>query len=405
MPLDIFSTTTVTTWVSSHPIASVFITLYLLSMLWNVYCLFLKPKPNRDDVEIISVPPSAGKDDGQPAKKFQIRRTRSNGDPKTPVLVFESQLGLTLESWSYTQSRLDGLFGTLSYNHLGYGRSSDPFIGSTAPRDAEVLAKDLFDLLNVLGLIPHADDDEDVPSIILVGHSFGGLTVRAFQAIYNPPNLLGMILLDTPHPQMPTDFPLLQEFLNTRLPRVFNTASSIADLGFLRILSYMGVSMIQPTETMQQLLDPRELNELKEGVLEGRTLRIVGREIAGLCKSMEFVSKRNPLTVAQKSKGKGKDVWKDGDIAVVVVTVQNVEKPMVDVGLPYDQWKDKWHGYQRNLTSLNRNVAIMETKKAFLMDDQSDHMSLCVSGKVLEAVSIIVTAHNIKIKVDNPDDT
>jgi hypothetical protein len=66
------------------------------------------------------------------------------------------------------------------------------------------LARDLYDLLRFVGLLPKSvketndgsgvaagdafggkveGDDDGVPPIILVGHSFGGLTIRAFQVL------------------------------------------------------------------------------------------------------------------------------------------------------------------------------------------------------------------------------
>jgi hypothetical protein len=108
---------------------------------------------------------------------------------------------------------------------------------------------------------------------------------------------------------------------------------------------FFGVSMVQLKGGMKEILGKDEVRGLMEASVDGRTLRVVGLEMQGVVKSLEYLKQvENPekgkATDKWKGKGKASGKWRDGELGVVVVTVDNVEKPMVDVGIPYEEWKE-----------------------------------------------------------------
>jgi len=97
-----------------------------------------------------------------------------------PVVVLESGYGLPSAYWSDLQARLSPR-RSCAYDRAGLGRS-DP-----RPRDAETTPTDeLRALLRRAGV---------APPYVLVGHSYGGLLVRAFEAQYRG-TVRAVVLLD-----------------------------------------------------------------------------------------------------------------------------------------------------------------------------------------------------------------
>jgi len=107
----------------------------------------------------------------------------SNADDYTVVL--ESGAGGTTSSWIRVQDAVSEFARACSYDRGGIGWS-DP---SPEPRDALSIAMELHDLLGRGGV--HGQ-------LIMVGHSTGGVYVRAFQRLH-PERVAGLVLLDASH--------------------------------------------------------------------------------------------------------------------------------------------------------------------------------------------------------------
>ncbi len=99
-----------------------------------------------------------------------------------PAVVFESGIAASSLSWAYVQTELAQSLRTISYDRAGLGWSKLP----RTPYALELLVRHLEDVL--------AKTRIDGP-YILVGHSFGGLLVRAFAAAH-PQNVKGLVLVD-----------------------------------------------------------------------------------------------------------------------------------------------------------------------------------------------------------------
>jgi pimeloyl-ACP methyl ester carboxylesterase len=99
-----------------------------------------------------------------------------------PTVVFESGIAATSQNWLRVQESVAGYTRAVSYDRGGLGWSS----ATPAERTPTNIARELREMLQLAG-IPGP--------YVLVGHSFGGLVVRQFAALY-PGDVVGMVLVD-----------------------------------------------------------------------------------------------------------------------------------------------------------------------------------------------------------------
>ncbi len=104
---------------------------------------------------------------------------RATGEP---LVVLESGSGLGGAGWGLVQPEVSAFARTCSWDRAGYAWS-DP---GPAPRDSQHIATELHTLLTAAG--------ERGP-YVLVGHSYGGHTVRVY-ASQHPDQVVGMVLVD-----------------------------------------------------------------------------------------------------------------------------------------------------------------------------------------------------------------
>lgn len=104
----------------------------------------------------------------------------------TPTVIFESGLGGTSLDWTKVQPAVSEFTRACSYDRAGYGWSEP----GPLPRHAFRIAAELDKLLV---------DASEPPPYVLVGHSFGGLAIRAFAARKLRGAVVGMVLVDAAH--------------------------------------------------------------------------------------------------------------------------------------------------------------------------------------------------------------
>lgn len=104
-----------------------------------------------------------------------------------PVVVFEAGIAASSVSWSLVQPEVAKFARACSYDRAGLAWS-DP-----GPRARSIpgFVADLRRLLDGAGV---------GPPYVLVGHSFGGLIIRAFARAY-PGDVAGLVFVDTLHPE------------------------------------------------------------------------------------------------------------------------------------------------------------------------------------------------------------
>lgn len=100
-----------------------------------------------------------------------------------PVIVLEAGFGSPIESWNPIFDALAQLAPVIAYDRFGLGQSGADPKTPTLTRNVETL----HDVLNELAKPPY----------VLVGHSFGGVIIRGFSAIYSS-ETAGLVYLDAP---------------------------------------------------------------------------------------------------------------------------------------------------------------------------------------------------------------
>ena len=103
----------------------------------------------------------------------------------SPTVVLESGIAASSVSWTAVHAALASHTTVCSYDRAGFGWSEP----NARPRTPAELADELHELLVRAGL---------APPFVLVGHSFGGLIVRAFATRY-PRETVGLVLVDALH--------------------------------------------------------------------------------------------------------------------------------------------------------------------------------------------------------------
>jgi hypothetical protein len=103
-----------------------------------------------------------------------------------PTVILESGLANRSADWDIVQPQIAGATRVCSYDRAGIGWSD----GGREPRGPSRIATELHNLLQTA----------NVPApYVLAGHSFGGLHMRMFAALY-PEQVVGMVLVDSSHP-------------------------------------------------------------------------------------------------------------------------------------------------------------------------------------------------------------
>ena len=141
------------------------------------------------------------------------------------TVILEAGLMSTVLSWSGLREQLVKSYRVVAYDRAGLGWSD---LGPM-PRSADRLAAELRELLRTAGI---------EPPYILVGHSFGGLTVPAYAAAY-PADTLGMVLVD---PVAPAEWlpPSDRDAKNARIgAKVCRRAALLSKFGIIRFVAFL----------------------------------------------------------------------------------------------------------------------------------------------------------------------
>jgi pimeloyl-ACP methyl ester carboxylesterase len=142
-----------------------------------------------------------------------------------PTVVLEAGLMSTVLSWDNLQRELAKSYRVVSYDRAGLGWSD---LGPM-PRTSDRIVEELYTLLHRAGASP---------PYILVGHSFGGLTVPLFAARF-PEETAGMVLVDPVAPKE-WDPPSEHDRRLTRIgAAVCRRAAFLSRIGLLRFVSFL----------------------------------------------------------------------------------------------------------------------------------------------------------------------
>jgi pimeloyl-ACP methyl ester carboxylesterase len=141
-------------------------------------------------------------------------------DLGTATVVLEGGLGFPSVEWAWVRPKVAHFARVVAYDRAGVAWSEP----GPKPRDGHRIAEELHAALHAAGI---------EGSYVLVGHSFGGLFVRAFAELY-PEEVTGMILVDSSHPDQLQRSPL-QRRAQPRLESMIKVAPLLARLGVIRL--------------------------------------------------------------------------------------------------------------------------------------------------------------------------
>lgn len=141
----------------------------------------------------------------------------TNGNP---TVLLETLSGGAAVYWGWVQPQVAQVTRVCSYDRAGRGWS-DPI---AAPHDLNQTVDDLSMLLKNAGI---------TGPYVLVGHSIGGLYVRAFAARH-PVEVAGMVLLDSSHPDEYIRHPEMLEANRTEMSLMY-ALPLVARLGLARL--------------------------------------------------------------------------------------------------------------------------------------------------------------------------
>jgi pimeloyl-ACP methyl ester carboxylesterase len=100
----------------------------------------------------------------------------------SPTVVFESGLGVPISNWGFVQPVIAQKTRACAYDRAGLGFSD----AANRASDSKNIVDDLHRLLVAAAI---------QPPYVLVGHSYGGMTVRLYADTY-PSEVVGMVLVD-----------------------------------------------------------------------------------------------------------------------------------------------------------------------------------------------------------------
>jgi pimeloyl-ACP methyl ester carboxylesterase len=158
-------------------------------------------------------------------------------EPGGPTVLLDAGMVSFSSNWAWVQLEVAKVARVVAYDRAGLGWS-DP---GSRPRNAGHSASELHAALGKLGI---------AGPYVLAGHSYGGLAVRAFAALYRD-EVAGMVLVDGSHPDQWVRFGV-----SSKLVGVGNKVSGLlARFGVFRIFN-------EEYKLLANGLPPRQYAEL-----------------------------------------------------------------------------------------------------------------------------------------------
>jgi pimeloyl-ACP methyl ester carboxylesterase len=156
----------------------------------------------------------------------------------SPTVILEAGLAGASAIWGWVQPEVARSTRVCAYDRAGVGWS-DP---GPEPRDTRQIAHELHTLLDNAGI---------ASPYVLVGHSYGGLYVRAYADQY-PNTVAGMVLVDSSHPDQWTRTSEGQAQYQQNL-QLNSVAPFLARIGLLRLIDYFPARPYLPAQQAAEL--------------------------------------------------------------------------------------------------------------------------------------------------------
>lgn len=174
------------------------------------------------------------------------------GDDKPgPTVILDAGMVSFSSNWAWVQPEIAKVARVVAYDRAGLGWS-DP---GPEPRDAAQSASELQIALQKAGI---------TGPYIVVGHSYGGLTARAF-ADMCPDDVVGMVLVDASHPDQWRHIPASKD--GKRIAAAQGMARRLAGIGLFRVWD-------KEAETLAAGLPPQQYAEIKAFCMQPESLAV-----------------------------------------------------------------------------------------------------------------------------------
>ena len=138
----------------------------------------------------------------------------------SPTVFLESGLGAPMTYWSTVMHGIEPLTRVCAYDRAGYGYSD----AGPEPRTTDAIVDDFQKMLGAA---------REAGPFVLVGHSFGGYTIRVFTARY-PDRVKGLIFVDSSHPQQMQRLPGSALRRQNAVNKLAQTAPFLSGIGVTR---------------------------------------------------------------------------------------------------------------------------------------------------------------------------
>jgi pimeloyl-ACP methyl ester carboxylesterase len=220
------------------------------------------------------------------------------------------------------------------------------------PRDAKTIATEMNEILGQYGTRE---------SIILVGHSLGGLNVRMYQHLY-PEQVIGMVLLDAAHPQLWERIPEVKMNIEEQIKQV-DKLTWLAKSGLLKMAKKRIPTFGLPAELH------RDYYSITTKASYYQTYKM---EMQAFGESLEQCKRLGNL----------------GELPLLVISSpQGLNQPIHSDSETSGAEKNVWIELQKELTELSLNSRYVESS--------GDHfLHLSDIHKVLEELTLFYSLYN-----------
>ena len=178
-------------------------------------------------------------------------------DKTSPTVILDAGMVSFSSNWAWVQPEIAKIAPVVAYDRAGLGWS-DP---GPDPRDAEQSAKELHTALQTAGI---------KSPYVVVGHSYGGLTMRAFANLY-PDEVAGMVLVDSSHPDQWVHIPASKN--GSRIASAQRMASVLGQLGIFRVFD-------KEAKTLSSGLPPQQAAEIEAFCMQPQSLLVGSSALA-----------------------------------------------------------------------------------------------------------------------------
>lgn len=263
-----------------------------------------------------------------------------------PTLVLEAGLGENSLSWYPVQTKLAQNTRVCSYDRAGLGWS-DPINDPIQPED---VARNLHTLLNNAGI---------APPYVLVGHSRGGIYVRAFYHQY-PEETQGIVLVDSTHEQsLMHQYPYASWDYQKQAMHIA-VAEPLSRIGFVRLMGFANADRL-PSPLPPEVLAAKTAIQNRSD-----TAHAIVNEIAVMRNGLD------PTTPPPGSLG---------NIPLLVLTAGNRIDPKLVENEAQKELARIGQSEQADLAHLSSNSRhiVVRNSGHFIMHDQADEFVNAVS--------------------------